>query len=155
MLAPPIDANPQHEPVEVENDPPAHAPSQPPPSPRVVISEIRPPSDTPSNSKCLRVLFDSSVAVRHAVPPLDGTTFRSSQLDQLCGIAIKPVVATDRLTVEGDLEPASVLRTVEGGETTYLLRANRPQNIVYQIQVTGETESGQPRTDVIRHAIVR
>ena len=58
--------------------------------------------------------------------------------------------------MEGDLVAASLAPAVgPDGATTYLLRANRQQNIVYQIQVSGETESGQPRTDVIRHAIIR
>jgi CHAT domain-containing protein/tetratricopeptide (TPR) repeat protein len=138
-----------------ENDPQAHTPPKPVPSPRVVMSELRvaPGSDL----GCKTVLFDPSAAVRNAVPPIDDTTFKSSKLDQtLCGIAIKPAVATDRLKVEGDLKAASLPpKTEPDGTLIYLLRANRPQNIVYQIQVSGETESGQPRTDVIRHAIVR
>jgi hypothetical protein len=136
------------------NAPHDHDPPKPAPSSRVVISEIRPvPGD---DLGCKRPLYDLSVAVRHAVPPIDDTTFRPSKLENtLCGVAIKPVVATDRLKVEGDLEAASVLTKLEGGETTYLLRTNLQQNIVYRIQVSGETESGQPRMDVIRHSIVR
>jgi len=102
-------------------------------------------------------LFGSSVAVRHAVPPLDDTTFTSSKLeDTLCDIAIKPVVATDRLKVEGDLKAASLHPETEpDGTLIYLLHANRRQNIVYQIQVSGKTESALPRAHVIRHAIIR
>jgi hypothetical protein len=155
-----IGTSPQHEPVEAvgsqtaKNDPQAHAPSKRAPSPRVVISEIRAaPGD---DLGCKRPLFGLSAAVRHAVTPIDDTTFKPSRLEgTLCGIAIKTVVATDRFKVEGDLAAASVLTKVEGGETTYLLRANLQQNIVYQIQVSGETASGQLRTDVIRHAIIR
>jgi hypothetical protein len=141
-----------------END--THVPDPPKPaaSSRVVISEIRPPPGPPPDSNCFRVLFNLSVGVRHAVRPRDDTTFTSSKLDgTLCGIAIKPVVATDRFTVEGDLPAASLAPpTVEpDGTTTYLFLANRQQNIVYRIQVSGETESGLPRTEVIRHSIIR
>jgi hypothetical protein len=149
---------PQHKPVaavdsRIAENPQDHDPPKPAPSPRVVISEIR----AAPGSDCRRVLFVPSAAVRHAVSPLDDTTFTPSRLeDTLCGIAIKPVVATDRFTLEGDLVAASLAPTVgPDGATTYLLRANRQQNIVYQIQVSGETASGQPRMDVIRHAIIR
>jgi hypothetical protein len=136
-----------------KNDPHDHDPPKPAPWPRVVISEIR----AVPGSDCRSVLFVPSAAVRHAVSLLDDTSFTPSRLeDKLCGIAIKPVVATDRFTVEGDLVAASLAPTIgPDGATTYLLRANRQQNIVYQIQVSGETESGQLRTDVIRHAIIR
>jgi hypothetical protein len=119
----------------------------------VVISEIRPPQ----GGDCRRVLFVPSAAVRYAVLPLSDTIFTPSRLeDTLCGIVIKPVVATDRFTVEGDLPAAALAPTVgPDGATTYVLRANRQRNIVYQIQVSGETESGQPRTAVIHHAIIR
>jgi hypothetical protein len=150
---------PQYQPVEAvdsktaANDLQPHGPSNPAPSPRVVISEVR----AAPGSDCRKVLFVPSAAVRHAVSPLDDTTFTPSRLDDvLCGIAIKPGMATDRFTVEGDLPAAALAPTVGAdGATTYLLRAGRQQNIVYQIQVSGETASGQPRTDVIRHAIIR
>jgi hypothetical protein len=150
-----IDPRPQQKPVgpvaskTPENDPQAHALA---PSARVVISEIR----AAPGSDCRRVLFDLSAAVHHAVPPLDDTTFVSSRLeDTLCGIAIKPVVATDRFKVEGDLLAASVAPTMgPDGATIYLLRAKRQQNIVYQIHVSGDTEMGLPRTYIIHHAII-
>jgi hypothetical protein len=155
---------PQRKPVEAVdsktavNEPQAHDLSRPAPSPRVVISEIRPPP----GSTCDRVLFDDpSIAVRHSVTPLNDTTFTSSQLEGLCGIAIKPVVATDRFLVKGDLVAASHPPTggPDGATDYYLLAsrllASRQQNIVYQIQVSGETESGHPSTAVIHHAIIR
>jgi hypothetical protein len=126
--------------------------SKPAPSSRVAVSEIR----AAPGSDCRKVLFVPSAAVRQAVPALDDTTFSPSRLeDTLCGIAIKPAAVADRLTVEGDLPAAALAPTVgSDGATTYVLRANRQQNIVYQIQVSSETESGQ-RTAVIHHAIVR
>lgn len=149
---------PQPAPVEAvssgttEAGPQAH--TNPAPSLRAVVSEIRP---VPGRN-CNEVLFgDRSAAVRQAVSPLDDTTLTPSRLeDTLCGIAIKPVMATDRFTVEGDLAAAS--HAPEGrsdGTTDYYFRADRPQKIVYRIQVSGKTESGQPRTDVIRHTITR
>jgi hypothetical protein len=95
--------------------------------------------------------------VRQAVPPLDSTNYAPSRLEAtLCGIAIKAVAATDGFTVEGDLPAAALAPTVgPDGTTTYILRANRQQNIVYEIQVSGEIASGRLRTDVIRHAIIR
>lgn len=154
------DPMPQHKPGEAvsskiaESDPHAHDSPRPAPSSRLIVSEIRSP---PSDSNCVRVLFNPSVGVRRAVQPHDDTTFTSSKLDDtLCAIAIKSVVATDRFTVEGDLPAASVAPTIGAdGATIYVLRTKRQQNIVYQIQIFGETESGQPWRDVTRHAIVR
>jgi len=128
--------------------------SEPAPSSRVVISEIR----AATGKTCRQALFDRSARVRHAVSPLDDTTFTPSRLeDALCGIAIKLVVATDRVTAEeGDLKAEIKDPAPEPGDAiSYFLHDKRPQNIVYQIHVSGETESGQPRTDVIHHAIVR
>jgi hypothetical protein len=126
---------------------------RPAPSPRVVISEIR----SPPGSDCRRVLFAPDLATRHPLTPIDDTSFTASRLDDtLCGIAIKPVMATDRFTVEGDL-PAAAMPPGAGpdGATIYLLRANHQQKLVYQIHVFDATESGPSHETIICHAILR
>jgi hypothetical protein len=135
------------------NDLREHDAAQPAPSPRVVISEIR----ASAGSDCRRVLFAPDLALRHPLTPIDDTTFTASRLDDtLCGIAIKPMIATDRFAIEGDL-PAATLPPGAGpdGATIYLLRANRQQNVVYQIHVSSATENGPSHVTVIRHAILR
>jgi hypothetical protein len=116
-----------------------------PEKPSVLLFELR----ADAAGGCRKLLFGTGPVKRLPLAAKEGV-FASSILDAgMCGIALKSGKANAKLVISGALAAASLPPTAEeDGTLVYLLKANPPQNIVYQVQVEGDPSS-------FRHEVMR